>query len=127
VVIGDTWPIEPKTTPPSCWPIRDADALASAIVAGHLDDALDAVIDAVNLRTHAIARHRRDAALARLAVGDRVRFTNTAKPQYLRGSTGEIHEFYEDLVVVCLDVPVGKFKSGHVRASPELLERLMET
>lgn len=71
-----------------------------------------------------IARERRDAALAGLAVGDRVRFANTAKPQYLRGSTGEIHEFYEDLVIVCLDVPVGKFKSGHVRASPELLERL---
>ncbi|MGH9083070.1 MAG: hypothetical protein ACRDWN_06975, partial [Acidimicrobiales bacterium] len=56
--------------------------------------------------------------LARLSVGDRVRFADTAKPQYLRGATGEIHEFYEDLVVVCLDTHVGKFRSGHVRTSP---------
>ena len=111
-------------TSPSCWPIRDPDALAGAVVAGQLDDALGALIDAINLRTHAIARHRRDTALARLAVGARVRFANTAKPQYLRGVTGEIHELYEDLVVVCLDEPLGKFRSGHVRASPELLEGL---
>jgi hypothetical protein len=61
--------------------------------------------------------------LPRLAVGDQIPFANTANPQYLRDSTGEIHEFYEDLVVVCLDMPVGKFNSGHVPASRELLER----
>jgi len=73
-------------------------------VAGHLDDALDVVIGAVNLRTHVVARHRKDAALARLSLGDRVRFADTAKPQYLRGAIGEIHEFYEDLVVVSLSL-----------------------
>lgn len=100
-----TWPIGAKTTASSCWPIGDADALASAIIAGHLD----ASLDAVNHRTHAIPQHRREAALARLAVGDPVRFVNTAKPQYLRGLAGEIHDLYGDLVV-----SVGKFKFGHV-------------
>ena len=96
-------------------------------MAGQLDDAIDVIIDSVNQRTRTIDRERKETARARLALHDRVRFANTAKPQYLRGATGEIHEFYEDLVVVCLDTPVGRFTSGHVRCPPELLELVERT
>jgi len=92
-----------------------------------LDHGLPQLIDAINARMAALAQLRTDEALARLALKDRVRFANTAKPQYLRGATGEIDEFYGDAVVVCLDTPVGRFASGHVRCSPELLERIEGT
>lgn len=119
-------PDAPTTTSSSCWPIAGPEALAAALVAGQLDDALGLVIDAVNLRTRAIARERKEAALDRLVLHGRVRIADTARPQYLRGATGEIHELEEDLVVVCLDAPVGKFRSGHVRTSPELLEPIAD-
>lgn len=109
------------------WPTPDMTALDRAIQAGLLDDDMSAVIEAVNCRMAAIDRQRRRDALAHFALHDRVRFTDNAKPQYLRGATGKIHEFYEDKVVVCLDRPLGRFKSGHVRCPPEVLDRIEGT
>jgi hypothetical protein len=54
-------------------------------------------------------------------------FNNQVTPQYLRGTTGEIHELADNLVTVCLDTPVGKFTSGHIRCSPEMLEPIKGT
>ena len=110
-----------------CWPIPDTLALGRAIAAGLLDDDIWVVIEAVNRRMAVVDEQRRRNALANFSLHDRVRFADNAKPQYLRGATGEIHEFYEDKIVVCLDQPLGKFKSGHVRSPPEVLERIEGT
>ncbi|HZM54180.1 MAG TPA: hypothetical protein VFC03_04060 [Acidimicrobiales bacterium] len=106
----------------SCWPLRDADALLDAFEAGRLDDDLSAVIDVINRRTSTIARNRTQAALARLNLNDRVRIGDNAKPQYIRGETGTVHELNDDYVVVLLDRVVGKFKSRHLRCAPEMVE-----
>jgi hypothetical protein len=109
------------------WPIPDATALGRAIGAGLLDNDMWVVIEAVNRRMAVVDEQRTQRALAAFALHDRVRFADNAKPQYLRGATGEIHEFYEDKIVVCLDRPLGKFKSGHVRCPPEVLEHIEGT
>lgn len=111
----------------SPWPIANLGALRRAIAAGLLDDDMAVVIDAVNRRIATVADERRRAALATFALNDRVRFASNAKPQYLQGATGAIHELYDDKIVVCLDRPLGKFKSGHVRCPPEVLERVERT
>lgn len=110
------------TPPPSCWPIHDAPALLDALATGRLDAELTAVIDAINGRTSAIAQNRTQAALARLTLHDRVRIGNQAKPQYIRGEAGTVHEINDDYVVVLLDRVVGKFKSRHLRCAPEMVE-----
>ena len=110
----------------SCWPLRDATALLDALAAGRLDAELTAVIDAINGRTSAIARSRTQAALARLNLNDRVRIADQAKPQYIRGETGTVHELNDDYVVVLLDRVVGKFKSRHLRCAPEMVELALD-
>ena len=120
--------MEPPS-PPSptwCWPLRDATTLIDALKAGRLDSNLTAIIDAINDRTSTIARNRTDAALARLNLNDRVMIGGHAKPQYLRGETGTVHEFDDDYVVVLLDRVVGKFASRHLRCAPELVEPLRD-
>lgn len=109
------------------WPTPDMTALDRAIQAGLLDDDMSAVIEAVNRRMAAIDQQRRQNALATFALHDRIRFAGNANPQYLRGATGEIHELYEGKTVVCLDRPLGRFKSGHIRCPPEVLERIEGT
>ena len=74
------------------------------------------------MRTVENLRTRR--ALAQLSVGTRVRLNNTVSPRYLHGCCGEVHDIDGEHVVVCLDVPVGRFSSGHVRCSPLALERI---
>jgi|SRR5487761_1905370 hypothetical protein len=110
------------TPPSSCWPLRDAPALLDALTTGQLDDDLTDLIDVINERTSTIARKRTETALARLTLHDRVRIGNRAKPQYIRGETGTVHELDDDYVVVLLDRVVGKFKSRHLRCAPEMLE-----
>lgn len=116
-----------QVAPAQSWPISDVFALGRAIAAGLLDNDMTVIIDAVNRRTAVLDQQQRQAALAAFALHDRVRFADNAKPQYLRGATGEIHEFYENKIVVCLDRPLGKFKSGHLRCPPEVLERIEGT
>ena len=109
-------------SPTSCWPLRDATALLAALEAGQLDGDLSDLIDIINERTSTIAHNRTQAALARLTLHDRVRISKQAKPQYIRGETGTIHELTDDYVVVLLDRVVGKFKSRHLRCAPEMVE-----
>jgi hypothetical protein len=110
------------TPPPSCWPLRDATALLNALGTGQLDDDLTAIIDVINERTATIAHNRTQAALAKLRLHDRVQIGSRAKPQYIRGETGTVHELNDDYVVVLLDRVVGKFKSRHLRCAPEMVE-----
>ena len=106
----------------SCWPLRDTTALVDALESGQLDGDSTQLIDVINERTSTIARNRTQAALARLTLHDRVRIGNRAKPQYIRGETGTIHELDDDYVVVLLDRVVGKFTSRHLRCAPEMVE-----
>ncbi len=96
-------------------------SVAEQVRQGLLDDLLPELIDAINARTAELARLRTERALERLSVGSRVVISGEAKPQYLRGQSGEVHEIDGDVVVVCLDTPVGRFTSGHVRCPPGLL------
>jgi hypothetical protein len=57
-----------------------------------------------------------------LNLNDRVRVGDNAKPQYIRGETGTVHELNDDYVVVLLDRAVGKFTSRHLRCAPEMVE-----
>ena len=107
--------------------LQNFEPLATAILLGLLDHGLPELIDAINARNRAITQLRTEEALVRLSLKDRVRFADTAKPQYPRGPTGESHEFYGDAVVLCLDTPVGRFTSGDVRSPPELLEPIEGT
>jgi len=79
------------------------------------------MIEAINDRMADLQRIKTERALAHLSVGARVIITSSAKPQYLRGQTGEVHDIDGDTVIVCLDKPLGKFRSGHVRCAPSLL------
>lgn len=106
----------------SCWPLGDIDALVGALRRGELDNALEEIIATINHRMAVTAEQRLHAARDQFSLHDRVRFDDRVKPQYLRGEVGEISEFIGDAVVVCLGAPLGKFKSGHVRCSPEMLE-----
>jgi hypothetical protein len=96
-------------------------SLPDQVRAGNHDAELLALIDAINARTGELAKLRTAQAIARLSLHRRVVISADAKPQYLRGQTGEIHEIDGDIVVVCLDKPVGRFTSGHVRCPPGLL------
>ena len=111
----------------SCWPLGDATALLDALESGQLDGDLTELIDVINERTSTIAHNRTQAALARLRLNDRVRVGNRAKPQYIRGETGTVHELNDDYVVVLLDRVVGKFKSRHLRCAPEMVEPVRDS
>jgi hypothetical protein len=119
--------LEAPLSPTSCWPLRDVTALVHALEAGRLDGDLTAIIDAINDRTSTIARNRTEAALARLSLNDRVMIGGQAKPQYLRGEKGTVHEFDGDSVIVLLDRVVGKFTSQHLRCVPEMVEPLRDS
>lgn len=99
-------------------------SLVARIGSGQLDADLPVLIDAINARVRIVADLRtRQALVAQLSVGTRVRLNHTVSPRYLHGCHGEVHDIDGDHVVVCLDVPVGRFTSGHVRCSALALER----
>ena len=110
----------------SCWPLPDRAALLGALGDGRLDAELSEIIDAINVRTAAIAHERTQTALARLALHGRVRIGNRVKPQYLRGETGTVHGFDDGVVIVLLDRVIGKFTSRHARCTPEMVEPITE-
>ncbi len=103
------------------------DRLVARIGNGELDDQLPALIDAINQRARTVSDLQLRHSLAQLSVGARVRLNSTVSPRYLQGQCGEVHDIDGDHVVVCLDTPTGRFKSGHIRCSPLSLERIAET
>lgn len=114
-------PSRPLGADPATGP--DHDDLTGRVLSGQLDTQLPALIEAINRRRKIIQDQRTTAAIAKLRVGDRVRIGHDVSPQYLHGRHGEVHQIDHDRVVVCLDTPVGRFKSGHVRCPPTALER----
>lgn len=114
--------VEKTTTLAPCWPLHDVTALVAAVCADSLDDELSQIIDTINLRTAAIAQHRTEAAMARLALNDHVRIGNRVDSQYLRGEPGIVHGSDGDIVIVLLDRVVRRFTSRHARCIPEMVE-----
>lgn len=84
-------------------------------------------MDAIDARLQTVAELTSRRVLAALSVGTRVRLNHTVSPRYLHGCSGEVHDIDGGHVVVCLDEPVGRFSSGHVRCSPLALELIGPT
>jgi hypothetical protein len=95
--------------------------------AGDADDDLDSVLHAIQNRRQFISRQR----VLGLKSGDKVRFSQTSRPQYLRGLYATFVRHLRDRVVVTIDEQdptgepqdTGRF-SGEVRCPPELIEVL---
>ena len=95
------------------------------IAAGELDVHLTAIADAIHARLELLETINSAKALARLNVGDRVRFNHHTRPQYLRGVEGVVIELDQRTATVCVHEPLGRFRSGQIRRCPPLLlERL---
>lgn len=95
--------------------------LLDAIADGELDAHLTAIADAVHARLDLLETVNSAKALAMLTVGDRVRFNNTTRPQYLRGVEGVVIELDQHTATVCVHQPIGRFRSGEIRRCPPLL------
>lgn len=105
-------------------PVESERLLLDQIAAGALDQHLTAIAGAIRVRyelLHTIKTHK---ALAMLNVGDRVRINHQATPRYLHGVHGVITELDDDIAVVCVHRPIGRFKSGEIRCPPLVLDRL---
>jgi hypothetical protein len=114
----------PREDPPQtpAWPER---LLLDQIAAGALDEHLTALNDAIHARLDLLETVNSAKALAMLTVGDRVRFSERTKPQYLRGVHGVVTELDEHTATVCVHQPVGRFSNGEIcQCPPLLLERL---
>ncbi|MGO9975853.1 MAG: hypothetical protein ACLP01_24225 [Solirubrobacteraceae bacterium] len=95
------------------------------IAAGELDAHLTAITDAAHARLELLDTINSAKALAMLNIGDRVRFNNHIRPQYLRGVEGVVIDLDHHTATVCVRQPIGRFRSGEIRRCPPLLlERL---
>ena len=110
---------------PSSPPAPDIDILVAAIRAGHLDDDLPALVDAINQRRQRSEHDLTRRALQHLRVGTRVRLDEHVRPKYLQGATGPIHQI-DATTVVSLDTPAGRFTDGHINCSPRVLHPIPE-
>ncbi len=97
-------------------------SVVERIGSGLLDAELPVLMDAIDTRLQTVADLRSRQVLAQLSVGTRVRLNQLVSPRYLHGRRGEVHDIDGDHIVVCLDEPVGRFSSGHVRCPPLALE-----
>jgi hypothetical protein len=99
-------------------------AVVEAIARGELDDELGVLGAVINERVRLLATARSMTTLASLRVGDRVRITHSAKPNYLHGQPGTVTGWAGQNVIVQLDQPVGRFTTGELRCPPLILEPL---
>ncbi|MGH8939285.1 MAG: hypothetical protein ACRDV2_08035 [Actinomycetes bacterium] len=98
--------------------------MVEAIARGELDEELGVLGAVINERVRLLATARSMRTLASLRVGDRVRITHSAKPNYLHGRAGTVTGWAGQNVIVQLDQPVGRFTSGELRCPPLILEPL---
>jgi hypothetical protein len=98
-------------------------AVIAAIGRGEHDGELALLHDAVVDRIETMQAMQTAAALLAIDVGDRVALNDTVRPHYLRGATGTVTSLLGDQVVVALDQPIGRFRSGELRCSPLALEK----
>jgi hypothetical protein len=100
------------------------DELTSAIADGELDPQLLMLQDAITQRLDTLATRSTAVALLELSPGDRVAINDTARPKYLHGARGTVAGLTVHFVIVSLDRPVGRFRSGQLRCHPLSLDRL---
>jgi hypothetical protein len=101
------------------------DAMIAAIGTGELDGELESLRDAVVDRIETVRAMQTAAALLAIDIGDRVVLNELVRPHYLRGATATVASLLGDQVVVALDRPIGRFRSGQLRCSPLALEELL--
>jgi hypothetical protein len=114
----------PQLPRPQAGPIDLVQAVVEAIARGELDEELAVLGAVINERVRLLATARSMTTLASLRVGDRVRITHNAKPNYLHGRAGTVSGWAGQNVVVQLDQPVGRFVTGELRCPPLVLEPL---
>lgn len=105
-------------------PGPDIDALVRAIADGELDPHLLTLQDAMSQRLGTLATQSTATALLELSPGDRVEINETARPKYLHGARGTVAGLAGQHVIVTLDRPIGRFRSGRLRCHPLSLDRL---
>jgi hypothetical protein len=103
---------------------HDVDALISAIADGELDPGLRLLRGAIAQRLDTLTTRRTTSALLALSPGDRLEINPTALPMYLHGMRGTVAGIADQHVIVSLDDPVGRFRSGELRCHPLSLHRL---
>jgi hypothetical protein len=115
---------QPRPARPQAAPVDLVQAVVEAIARGELDDELAVLGAVINERVRLLATARSMTTLASLRIGDRVRITHSAKPNYLHGRAGTVTGWAGQNVVVQLDQPVGRFTTGELRCPPLVLEPL---
>lgn len=98
--------------------------LLDAIAAGELDAHLTAINDATIARFELLETINSAKALARLNVGDIVRFNRKAKPRYLHGEHATVVDVDGQSATVRLHRAVGRFSGGEIPCPPLILDRL---
>lgn len=93
---------------------------SDALLKGDFDDILDDVQEAVRLRKNI----RTQIKSFGFQVGDRVRFTNSTNPAYLRGVEGTIAAKRTKKFVLNLDNPVGRFSGRGIIVPPSIIEKV---
>jgi hypothetical protein len=109
------------TAPPSGYAV---DELTGAIADGELDPQLLMLQDAITWRLDTLTTRSTATALLELSPGDRVEINDSARPKYLHGARGTVVGLAGQHVVVNLDRPVGRFRSGQLRCHALSLNRL---
>lgn len=94
--------------------------LPTNIRGGAHDDELDAIIQAAQLRKKALAPTVYD-----FQIGDRVRFSNTTRPQYMRGVEATVIARRQTKLTVRIDHDNGRFRAGaNITAPAAILEKI---
>ena len=115
---------QPRPAHAPAAPVDLVQAVVEAIARGELDEELGVLGAVINERVRLLATARSMRTLASLRVGDRVRINHNAKPNYLHGRAATVTGWAGQNVVVQLDQPAGRFKTGELRCPPLVLEPL---
>ena len=116
--------LAPAPAPDPAAQIDEAQALVARIAAGELDAELVALHDAVAQRLATLRAIESAAALLSFHPGGRVRLNCAARPNYLHGALGTVTGLVGQQVIVALDGPIGRFRSGRLRCPPLTLDKL---
>lgn len=100
--------------------VRNMSQIPTNIRGGAHDDELDAILAAVRDRQKALAPTVWD-----FAPGDKVRFTNTTRPQYMRGMLATVVARRQTKVTVRIDRDHGRYRAGaNIVCPTSILEKI---
>ncbi|MGH7747542.1 MAG: hypothetical protein ACREQ5_22700 [Candidatus Dormibacteria bacterium] len=101
--------------------------LRKRIGAGHLDDRLHELGQAIARRLYLLSALDGIEVKRGFTTGDRVAIRPTVRPRYLHGLQGTVECWLGSRVMVRLDRPIGRFIDARVRCLPDGLERISRT